>query len=368
MEYNNEELEFLLKNIPDRNFISIIKEAGGLLGSPTKKLNYQYRNYLINKALRKNIPLKVKKVIINEIKSVANDKSGSRIEDSKTKTFRLLSKSYLEKEGKNFEKYKQDYLQLKKNEEGKQIEKGTADKCNIEKTRLDKVIESQKNKIKFLNEEQQTSSSLIKKLKKENSLLENENQNQQKLINDQKKQMLELRQELSEIKYELRLSRNVKTNDNSTTEKENRQLILKLRNLQESINNLKEENTIIKNDKYRLEDKIIKLTLRKFLLIGMPVGFKYGSIRIPENTNFQIAVNNGLYSINNDKQIISYSSIDNMIKKIRYPIDEYTRIIIFDGEVTRKDIMEINNKVNKKKVKYVHSINGLENILNRDEG
>ena len=70
------------------------------------------------------------------------------------------------------------------------------------------------------------------------------------------------------------------------------------------------------------------------------------------------------YSIFNDEQIIGYSSIEDIIQQLNYPIDKYTGIIFFDSEVTRKDIIEISEKVNKSKIQYVHNINELENVLN----
>ena len=73
---------------------------------------------------------------------------------------------------------------------------------------------------------------------------------------------------------------------------------------------------------------------------------------------------NSIYSIFNDEQIIGYSSIEDIIQQLNYPIDKYTRIIFFDSEVTRKDIIEISEKVNKSKIQYVHNINELENVLN----
>ena len=92
MEYSDQNLEFLIKNIPNKYFLNIVKESGGLLGSPTKNLNTQYKNYLVNKALKKNVSLKVKKAIINEITRIVNDSNDN--DNEKSKLFRNLSKSY----------------------------------------------------------------------------------------------------------------------------------------------------------------------------------------------------------------------------------------------------------------------------------
>ncbi|WP_323079514.1 hypothetical protein, partial [Limosilactobacillus reuteri] len=129
MEYSDQNLEFLIKNIPNKYFLNIVKESGGLLGSPTKNLNTQYKNYLVNKALKKNVSLKVKKAIINEITRIVNDSNDN--DNEKSKLFRNLSKSYLENDDKKFEDYKQKYLQIKKYE---LKNKTTVIKSNIEKT------------------------------------------------------------------------------------------------------------------------------------------------------------------------------------------------------------------------------------------
>lgn len=358
MEYSDQNLEFLIKNIPNKYFLNIVKESGGLLGSPTKNLNTQYKNYLVNKALKKNVSLKVRKAIINEITRIVNDSNDN--DNEKSKLFRNLSKSYLENDNKKFEDYKQKYLQIKKYE---LKNKTTVIKSNIEKTNLDKIIEKQKLKIKSINEKEQANLATIKKLKKEGVLLKKDNQKQKQLITKQKEQIINLHQKINKIESELKLKRSA-NNNNNFTEKENKQLILKIHSLKENISSLRKENSLIKADRNELQGKLIELTCKRFLLIGMPIGFKYGSIKIPVNTEFKIAVSNSVYSIFNDEQIIGYSSIEDIIQQLNYPIDKYTGIIFFDSEVTRKDIIEISEKVNKSKIQYVHNINELENVLN----
>ena len=194
MEYSDQNLEFLIKNIPNKYFLNIVKESGGLLGSPTKNLNTQYKNYLVNKALKKNVSLKVKKAIINEITRIVNDSNDN--DNEKSKLFRNLSKSYLENDNKKFEDYKQKYLQIKKYE---LKNKTTVIKSNIEKTNLDKIIEKQKLKIKSINEKEQANLATIKKLKKEGVLLKKDNQKQKQLITKQKEQIINLHQKINKI-------------------------------------------------------------------------------------------------------------------------------------------------------------------------
>ena len=111
----------------------------------------------------------------------------------------------------------------------------------------------------------------------------------------------------------------------------------------------------MKADKEELREKILDLSSEKYLLIGMPIGFKYGSIKIPEQTIFQIATSN-TYSTIDDEKIIKYSTIDDMVGKLSYPIYEYSKVIIFNGEVTRRDIIEVAKKTDKNKIVYAKDL------------
>lgn len=352
---NDKNLEFILKNMPDKNFINIIKKTN--LGSLSKNLNYKYRIFLVNKLLNKKTSLKTKKVVYSEIKIIAdNCKHGGNEKEEK---FMLLCQNFLANDNVNFERNQQEYLTLKKDRRTREEQ---VDKNNIEKKNLDKKIEKQKDKIRILNEKQQSYVSDIKKLEKENESLGNENNELQKTINSQNEEIIRLHSKISKFEEKLKKEREKANKEDLNFEKLNNQLNLKIRVLQENIHNIKKENSLLKSDKEELREKILELSSEKYLLIGMPIGFKYGSIKIPEQTIFQIATSN-TYSTIDDEKIIKYSTIDDMVGKLSYPIYEYSKVIIFNGEVTRRDIIEVAKKTDKNKIVYVSNLNEIEQLL-----
>lgn len=96
----DDRLNFLLNIMPDRNFINIIRNSGGQLGSPSKKINAQYRAFLINKKIQNNVAPKVLKAIISEVSTIGNNNSENN------DTISLLCRAYLKKDSETFNLYK----------------------------------------------------------------------------------------------------------------------------------------------------------------------------------------------------------------------------------------------------------------------
>lgn len=353
----DDNLIFLLNIMPNRNFTNIIKNSGGQLGSPSKKLNNQYRLFLINKLRRSPTP-KVIKAILNEVKTISDeDLEGNNI-------LPLLCKYYLKKDIDKFNSYKKKYYDLNEKKSENNVKKSERKvNGNNDNKHLEKIIEKQKKKIVDLNGKYQALNKNIQHIQNKSNQLNTINSQQKRTILDQSKQLDDATTEIAKLRSKL-LSKKASTNRNSIYQEESEKLRLKLSNTMGTINYLKEENAILKQNLTKLQKKLISLTTKQFLLVGMPIGFKYGSIRIPKDVQLQIAVNS-LYVNLKDKQIIEYSSIDDLMQKLTKPLDSYKQIIIFNGEVTRKDIIELNNRVNKDKLSYVNGAKELEELLDR---
>ena len=106
----DDRLNFLLNIMPDRNFINIIRNSGGQLGSPSKKINAQYRAFLINKKIQNNVAPKVLKTIISEVSTIGNNNSENN------DTISLLCRAYLKKDSETFNLYKRQIARNNLNE------------------------------------------------------------------------------------------------------------------------------------------------------------------------------------------------------------------------------------------------------------
>lgn len=352
----DDNLIFLLNIMPDKNFINIIKNSGGLLGSPSKRLNNQYRQFLINKKLRRTLRPKIIRAVLNEVKTISNE----NLEENQI--LPLLCKYYLAKNIDKFNDYKEKYYITNKKaskNDVKELTRKAGD--NDDSKRLVKVIEKQKKKIVELNSKYQTLNKNVQHFQNKSNQLETMNAQQKKTIINQRKQLHDATVKIAELKSKL-ISQKSLTNNKNIYQNENKKLKSRLSYTEKAMASLKKDNFILKKSLDDLHQKLISLNMKRFLLIGMPVGFKYGSIRIPQDTELQIAVNS-MYVNVKDKKIAEYSSIDDLTHILTRPLESYRKIIIFNGEVTRKDIMELNNRVNKDKLSYINGTKELEKLL-----
>lgn len=353
----DDRLNFLLNIMPDRNFINIIRNSGGQLGSPSKKINAQYRAFLINKKIQNNVAPKVLKAIISEVSTIGNNNSENN------DTISLLCRAYLKKDSETFNLYKSKYIKSN----SKEISNDTGQKSvkKNDNKHLEKVIEKQKDKIVSLNNKYQSEAVVVKKMQVKVDQLEGINSENSQLITSQNEQIKKMADNISDLKSKLTL-KNSSRNVNGIYIKEITSLKSKLKVTLRNEKTLKEENTNLREETVKLQEQIDRLAAKNYILIGMPIGFKYGSIKIPRTARLQIAVNSTYMNVK-DSQIISYVSIDNLISKLDDPLTAYEKIIIFNGEVTRKDIIELINKVGENHLAYIDNINELEQMLNGNE-
>ncbi|WP_040458963.1 hypothetical protein [Limosilactobacillus antri] len=343
------ELEFILRHMSLKNFISIMRKSGGYFGD-AKKINNKYRKYLIDsRIIKQTVPRKVYNCILSEVRVISNETLETKYVNTKENLFQLICKKYLSKE--NLTEIISEYSKLNN-------ETYTRNIVNHEgKENYQKKLKKLKEKVGIANEAKQTKEKLLRIAEKERKRLVIEN--------------TQIRSELSKNKEEIDSLKKL-----LAVHKEKEQI----ESGNEVISNLKSENGILKRklswtkealinktgeckrnlkEMQKLQDKITMLETKHYLIVGVPVDFNFIALKIPKNIELDI-----FSKQSSNENIKSYGTFTELKANLSYQISEYVKVIAFNCEIPRGDLMRLEKLFGTSRLLLIDNVDNLENILN----